>query len=376
MDGRADIMVGDRLGQIERIVFEIDKYNGFLFSDVGAFAHGLTSADVDYSGKLDLFTISFDGNVRLFYSREGGLVTEPLVIGNVKDSFGITSGDYDDDNDIDLIVGSDNGNVTMLMNSLRIAKSSTPMPSPPRRNVEVETKIENPWAREMTDLNLTEFWYDNVSFVKGGYVICLDFFCEERFYADIFFFDTPRDNSTVRNAYFLQFPSTVCVQRQRWPFFSSFPQGGCEFAVHNANTGLGARSFNVSNVLKIFDNLETMNLRERFKFRYKLLPESDTNITAITDINYTLLGDFNTPNTNFLLSDDVSNTNDDVANSKNINPEKIKNDRDFTNNFVIVADFTPISIEFLGFSFPPVPGEHRDRGRARRGFPRRATGRT
>jgi len=35
--------------------------------------HGLTAADVDYSGKLDLFSTSFDGNVRMFFSREGDL---------------------------------------------------------------------------------------------------------------------------------------------------------------------------------------------------------------------------------------------------------------------------------------------------------------
>jgi len=36
-------------------------------------------------------------------------VADPLIIGNIPESYGITSGDYDSDNDIDVIVGSDNG---------------------------------------------------------------------------------------------------------------------------------------------------------------------------------------------------------------------------------------------------------------------------
>jgi len=359
LDGHIDVMVGDRLGQIERIVYENGHYQGFLFADVGAFAHGLTAADVDYNGKLDLFTISFDGNVRMFFDREGGLVANPLIIGNVPQSYGLTSGDYDRDNDIDLIVGSDNGNVTMLMNSLRIIKSSTPLPSPPRRNIEVETQIQNPWAREMIDTNLTEMWQDNVSFVRGAYPILLscDPFTGEctYFYADMFFFETPRDNSTYKTRYYLQFPNTVC--KQTWTSRTGYWSQGCQFFNYNGEGVLQDRSLDVSNPLGIFDGLDLMRLREGFKYRYKFFPESVTDVSAITNLNYSLLGAFNTPNTSFLLSDDVTNLNDITANSKNINPSRIKSDRDYTDNLVIAPDFTPVKLEFTGYTYPPVPNE-------------------
>ncbi|MBI4020454.1 MAG: VCBS repeat-containing protein, partial [Candidatus Aenigmarchaeota archaeon] len=356
LDGQVDIMVGDRLGQVERLVFEEGKYNGFVFTDVGAFAHGLTTADVDYSGKLDLFTLSFDGNIRMFFSREGGLVTNPFIVANVPNAFGLTSGDYDRDNDIDLIAGGDNGDLTFVMNSLRISKSSVPLPSPPRRPVEVFTTIQDPWSREMDSLNVTEFWGNDTDFIRGGYPICLDFFCEQIFYADIFFLETPTDSGNTRNAYFFQFPNQICKQTCT-SGGCGFPHLGCSFRGYTGEAGISPREFNMTEVMQVFDSLDLLNPRESFKMRYKVIPNSATDISAVTSINYTLLGDFNTPRTSFLLSDDVSNMNDITANSRNINPTKIKTDRDFTDNFVVVPDFTPTAITFEGFSFPPVPGE-------------------
>ncbi len=359
LDGHADVMVGDRLGQIERIVWEIDRYNGFMFADVGSFAHGLTAADVDYSGKLDLFSTSFDGNVRLFYSREGGLVADPLIIGNVPESYGITSGDYDSDNDIDAIVGSDDGNVTMLMNSLRIVKSQTPSPSPPRREIEVSTQIQNPWAREMIDHNLTESWLDNVSFIKGGEWICLDEYCENKFYGDVYFFETPWDNSSYRVEYYFNFSNRVGpvikVLKREWipTYYGWVPR--ISYIDYSKEAILQDRSFKVNDVPSIF-GMDMLRLREGYKYKYKLFPESVTDTSAITIVNYTLLGSFNTPNTDYILSDDVTNLNNFTANTKNINPSRFKTDRDYVDNLIIAPDLTPTNLVFTGYSYPPVPG--------------------
>ena len=174
LDGRIDIMVGDRLGQLEKIIFEpeLGRFNGFLFADIGAFAHGLTTADIDYNDKLDLFALGFIGNVNLFYSRAEGMTVDPLVIGNVPNSFGLTSGDYDSDNDVDLIVGSDNGSMTMLLNNLKIRKRSYPdnvrifggkppfgsfAPAPTKRPLVTDSMVENPYARPMIKENAQEF---------------------------------------------------------------------------------------------------------------------------------------------------------------------------------------------------------------------------
>jgi len=122
-------------------------------------------------------------------------------------------------------------------------------------------------------------------------------------------------------------------------------------------TNLQERFFNASNVLGIFDGLEMLKFKEGFRFKYKFFPESVTNVTAITSLNYTLLGSLNTPNTDFILSDDVSNMNNVIANSKNINPSRIRTDRDFTDNLIVAPDFTPISLVFTGYTYPPVPGK-------------------
>ena len=124
LDGRIDIFVGDRLGQLEKIIFEevLGRFNGFLFADIGAFAHALTAADIDFNDRLDFFVLGFDGNVNLFYSRAAGLTVDPLIIGHVTEGSSTTSGDYENDNDIAIIVGSDNGNVTLLLHRLQKRK--------------------------------------------------------------------------------------------------------------------------------------------------------------------------------------------------------------------------------------------------------------
>jgi len=362
LDGHSDVMVGDGDGQIERIVWEIDRYNGFLFADVGSFAHGLTAADIDYSGKLDLFSTGFDGNVRMFFSREGGLVADPLIIGIIPESYGITSGDYDSDNDIDVIVGGDNGNVTMLMNSLRIIKTTDPSPSPPRREIEIVSQVQNPWAREMIDLNLTENWKDNVRFVNGGEWVCLDDYCKNIFYGDIYLFGTPLDNSTYNVHYYLNFSnkdgSMIKILRIEYRYY---PYYGWVKSIRNNDYGENAilqeRSFVLPEIASIFDGLDMLRLREGFRYKYKIMPMSVTNVSAVSILNYSLWGEFNTLNTDYLLSDDVTNLNNITANTRNINPDWIKTDRDHVDDPVIAPDLTPTSLVFSGYSFPPVPGK-------------------
>ncbi|MBI2549170.1 VCBS repeat-containing protein, partial [Candidatus Woesearchaeota archaeon] len=351
LDGHVDIMVGDMLGQIERIVFEDGSYNGFIFADLGSFAHGLTTADIDYSDKLDLFALGFDGNVRLYFSREGGLVADPLIIGTVPNSFGLTAGDYDADNDIDLIVGSENGSLTMLMNSLIIEKSIEPLPTPPRRIVEVESRIENPWAREMINLTLIEEWYDQVRFVESAYPVCIkrDEYgrCVQYFYGDLYFFATPQDHQSLQYKYYLDFPNRICRESM----------DSCDYITTIDGMQLFNRSFVVNDPLAIFDGLQELFLREGFSFRYKLLPNEVTDLSTTSILNYTLKGSFNTPMTDYLLSDDVSNMNNAIANTKNINPSRWKSDRGSVDNLVIAPDFIPVDLTYSGFTPPLEDGD-------------------
>ena len=337
LDGHIDMMIGDRLGQLERIVFESNNYNGFLFADIGEFAHGLTTADIDYSGKLDLFALGFNGNINLYYSREGGLVAEPLIVGNKRESSGLSSGDYDRDNDIDLIVGSNTGEITYFENSLRIQKSFSPLASPPLRPIQIFTNFKNPYARQMINVTLQEKLSENLTFVQDSFRV------DDLNSADLHFYDTSLDTPQSRYHFYLNLPSTVFVKRCS----ATGECGGAGSFIYSGTADIIGNSITISNVLDIFNHMQSIYLREGFSLEYIVKSMTPSpQISAKSQINYTLLGLFNTQPTSFLLSDDVSNLNDQLANSKNINPLPYKNDKAFAEALIRIPDFTPIDIIF------------------------------
>ncbi|MBI2664459.1 VCBS repeat-containing protein [Candidatus Woesearchaeota archaeon] len=376
LDGRIDIFVGDRLGQLEKIIFEeaLGRYNGFLFADIGAFAHGITAADMDFNDRLDFAAIGFDGNVNLYYSRATGLTVDPLIIGNVPNALELTSADVDQDLDIDIIAAGDDGNITLLLNSLDIRKRAFPQnvdifgskpgfegskPGPTKRISKVDSKIENPYARDMREAHITEFWKGSVAFVEDDYIITkrTDFGPEVDFVADIFFFDTVADNENASYHFYLNFPNQVCVQE--FPRFGGSPNGCSSKFSTGAFGVLLNESFMIKDVLDIFNNEVEMKLRESFTYQYKLFVDNESNrqIAGISEVNYTLEGGFSTPRTNFLLSDDVTNLNDITASMKNINITNRKIDRDFIEEEIRVPDFAVQEISFV-FDEPLVPGEN------------------
>lgn len=361
LDGHNDIMVGDRFGQIERIIFETDHYNGFIFADVGSFAHGLSAADIDYNNRLDLFSTGFDGNIRMYYSRESGLTAEPFIIGNVVDSFAITGGDYDKDNDIDFIVGDDHGGLTMLLNSVKIVKTRIPDPSPALREIKTTSRVENPYSRRLTSMNLTEL-------LRGDVVLDQDkftFYIPDGFGGSIKDYDgdleftlTPVNGDIFDYYYYFDVQDGEFCRRDFNKQNGQFSCiACCQKGIFNGITTLNPDGFEIREILDIFNHTPSIRQREGFTMVYYVNATNPTNHSTITIINYTAVGSFNTPNTDFLLSDDITNTNNLVANVKNVNPDKLKTDRDFSDEEIRVPDFTPTQVSFSGFSNPPTPGE-------------------
>ncbi len=360
LDGHNDIMVGDRLGQIERIIFETDHYNGFIFADVGSFAHGLTAADIDYNNKLDLFSTAFDGDIRMYYSRESGLTAEPFIVSNVPDSFAITGGDYDKDNDIDFIVGDDHGGLTLLLNSVKIVKSSIPDPSAALREIRTTTRVENPYSRRLTSINLTEIFQGDVILDQDKFV----FYVPDGFGGSILDYDgdlefslTPVNTDTYDYYFYFDVQDGQYCRRDFNRVIGQFVcQACCQKGFFNGVTTLDQSGFAIREVLDIFNHTSSIRQREGFTMVYYVNATNTTDHTTITVLNYTAVGSFNTPNTDFLLSDDITNTNNAVANVKNVNPDRLKTDRDYNDEEIRVPDLTPTQVVFSGFSNPPTPG--------------------
>jgi len=355
-EGHNDIMVGDALGQIEKIIFEAGDYNGFIFADVGSYTH-LTTADIDYNGRLDLFATNFAGDVLLFYSRGDGINAEPLYVGNVNDSGDMTSGDYDSDNDIDLMVSDDNGGVTMLMNSLRIDKETIPSPSVALRDVQTLTRVENPYSRRLIDLNHTELFIANMTFVDDKYVF-RDTWGNIVYIGDILFTETPVDTAEFAYYYYLNLQDGDICERIYDKLDKKFITYPCsKIWTHTGISTLDTGQFFVGDILDIFNHTESVQQREGYTMEYYIQANEPQAVATVTVTNYSLEGLFSTPNTDYLLSDDVTNTNNIVANVKNINPHRYKDDRDFVDHPVLVPDLTPTSVVFLGFTEPAIPGE-------------------
>jgi hypothetical protein len=156
-----------------------------------------------------------------------------------------------------VIVGSENGNVTMLMNSLRIFKASAPEPAPPRRNITFTTTIQNPWAREMIEVNLTESWLGDLDFVENGFVL------KGKpggifFIADMHFYDTPVEDERYEYHFYLKFPNTVCIRKYD-KLFHEF-QGRCD-KTFTSKSVLQDKYFKLSNFFYIFNHTQSLLLR-------------------------------------------------------------------------------------------------------------------
>ena len=345
LDGRLDLIVGDRLGQIERVVYENGKYRNHLFADIGAFAHGLSTADIDFNGRLDLMAIGFDGRLNLFYSREGGLVLDPLVIEDFGgDSFAITSGDYDQDIDIDIIVAGDNGQIYLLFNTIQIRKQAEPFPVPTSRSFEVIADVNNPWAKEITGVDVLEEWIqDDVYFIEDNYTICTccfeimgvctDLRCRT---GDMKFFDDDK-------MYLLDLPNTVYYD----PEFTYDYDACFEWQTHDYDGGITAaeKSIDITNLPRIFEK-HTIIQKETFSYRYKLMLGTDEDVVTTTRIDYEILGDMLTPDSDYILSDDVNNIPDSNPNIRNLGGSEFRTDKDDFTILVVPPDFEPYDIEF------------------------------
>ena len=334
LDGNVDVIVGDRLGQLDRVVNEgSGTFRSYLFADIGAFAHGLTTADFDFNGKLDIAAIGFDGDITLFYSRGEGIVMDPLIIGKSQNTYGITAGDYDQDNDIDIVIGTDRGDVYLLLNNLYIKKSASRNPMPTSRTVTITTDIENPWARKMQDLNVTEEGGGSLRLVENAYAPKVSRY--EYFYADMHLYGTPKDEGRYDYHCYLKFPNSGCIQKyDKWTGKWSYCSESFTFEGEYTNNALS-----VTNILDIF-GLNGLYQREKVKYSYVLRSNESDNVSVITTADYRIAGKFVTYPTSYLLSDDVSNVNDGAANIKNFNPSENKSDRGFYDLEIRAPDFT------------------------------------
>lgn len=340
LNGKVDVIVGDRLGQLTRIMNENGTYRSYLFADIGSFAHGLTTADFDFNGKLDIAALGFDGNVNLFYSRGEGLVMQPLIIERSENTYGITSGDYDQDNDIDAVIGTDSGEVYLLLNSIYIHKYTSRNPMPSSGKVEVTTVIENPWARKIEKLNITEEWGSSLEFVEKAYSPVINPGSWDRppeyFSSDIHFYDGPV-TGRYRYEYYLKLPNTGCIRtydsyEKTWSYCNRF------FTLNKAAKNT-SNSLDLGSFFDLF-NIEGLYQRESIKYSYFLRSTGTGNASINTSTTYVISGKFVTYPTNYLLSDDVSNVNDASANIKNLNPSEHHNDRGFYVEEIRAPDFT------------------------------------
>ena len=207
------------------------------------------------------------------------------------------SDDYDNVNDIDIIVGSDNGNMTLLLNSLKIRKRTYPenvkifggkpnfgsaKPGPTKRIMITDSKVENPYARDMQEVDVQEIWKGNLTFVEDSYII-IGATGAIAFILYMLFFDTLVDTESSRFEFYLNFPNQVCVRNlsKRPPIWGC---NGGKFTT-SAIAALSNDSFLITGILDIFNREFEVKLRESFVYQYKVFVESSINITGITVVN-------------------------------------------------------------------------------------------
>ncbi|HEX2021069.1 MAG TPA: CARDB domain-containing protein, partial [Candidatus Thermoplasmatota archaeon] len=304
LNGHLDLIVGDRLGQLDRLENAGTGFASVFFADVGSYAHGLATGDFDLNGRLDFVALGLEGRVSLYYQRAGAFVINPLLVAQAPQSLGLGAGDFNGDGRMDVAVASEDGGVEVLLNSVALAKTLSLSPVATTSAFDVTTVVENPYARMLRDLNLTERYAPGYEHARK----CVQLFvCHP--------YDVALTGPSGTDTVYVLFPGTA------------FRASGSYSAVPwTGNGSFTADGWTLTDALGLL-GLRELAQREEIRYAYALRSVDNGTAPVSTRVDFTLEGPPGTAPLDALLGDDVSNVRADSANA--VNPDPSRGKRDF-----------------------------------------------